>query len=209
MHRFAGNDAGRLHVNAHALAFDRPLIVDRVAERIDDAAEQPLADRHVDDGAGALDDLAFLDLPVVAEDHDTDIVGFEVERHAADAVLEGYHFTGLDIVEPVGAGDAVANREHLADFRDLGLLAEVLDLLLEDCRDFFGAAIHQPTSFIACLRAVSLVRSEVSTIRLPSLTTSPPMMAGSTFTSTFTSLPVTSCKVPRTTSRWASESRSA
>jgi F0F1-type ATP synthase alpha subunit len=35
-----------------------------VAERVDDAAEQALADRHVHDGAGALDGLAFLDLEV-------------------------------------------------------------------------------------------------------------------------------------------------
>jgi hypothetical protein len=34
---------------------DRALAVDRLAERVDDAAEQALADRHVDDLAGALD----------------------------------------------------------------------------------------------------------------------------------------------------------
>src|SRR5271169_3154617 len=63
---------------------------------------------------------------------------------------------------PHGAGDAVADRQHLADFRDLGLLTEILDLLLEDRGDFCGADVHQPTSFIACLRAWSLVRSELS-----------------------------------------------
>ena len=153
MHRFARDDAGRLDVDPLALAGDRPLVVDRIAERVDHAAEQALADGHVDDGAGALDGLAFLDLAVIAEDHDADIVDFEVERHAADAVLELDHLAGLHVVEAVGAGDAVADGEHLADFRDLGLLAEILDLLLEDRGDFCGADVHQPTSFIACLRA--------------------------------------------------------
>ena len=42
-----------------SVAYDRALAVDRVAEAVDDAAEQALADRHVDDGAGALDGVAF------------------------------------------------------------------------------------------------------------------------------------------------------
>src|SRR5262245_65745073 len=50
MHRLARNDAGRLHVDA-ALLFrlDRPLAVDRIAARIDHAAEQGLADRPLAD----------------------------------------------------------------------------------------------------------------------------------------------------------------
>ncbi len=96
---------------------------------------------------GALDGLAFLDLAVVAEDHDADVVGLEVERHAAHAVLELDHLAGLHVVEAVDAGDAVADREHLADLGDLGLLAEILDLLLEDCGNFGGADVHQRDLF--------------------------------------------------------------
>src|ERR1700746_793132 len=87
MHRFARNDAGSLDVHALARARNWPLVIDRIAERIDYAAEQALADRHVHDGAGALDGLAFDDLAVLAENHDADVVGFEIERHAANAVL--------------------------------------------------------------------------------------------------------------------------
>ena len=117
---------------------------------VDDAAEQALADRHLDDGAGALDRVAFLDLAVGAEDHDADIVDLEVQRHAADAVLEGDHLAGLHVVEAVDAGDAVADGEHLPDFGDFRLLAEILDLLAQDGGNFRGPNIHQPTS-LSCV----------------------------------------------------------
>src|ERR1700730_210785 len=208
--RFARNDAGRLDVDAHPLVgLDRALAVDWIAERIDDAAEQALADRRIDDGAGALDGLAFLDLAVGAEDHDADIVGLEVERHAAGAVLELDHFSRLDVVEAVDAGNAVADGQHLSDFGNLSLLAEILDLVLEDRGNFRGADVHQPASFIACLIELSLVRSELSTMRLPSLTTRPPMIEGSTFTLSATSLSVTDFSAVFRASRFLSLSVSA
>src|SRR6202000_1643297 len=213
-HRFvdglARNDAGRLDVDAHALVgLDRTLAVDRIAERVDDAAEQALADRRVHDRAGTLDGLAFLDLAVAAEDHDTDVVGFEVQRHAAGAVFELDHLAGLDVVEAVDAGNAVADGQHLSDFGNFSLLAEILELVLEDRGNFRGADVHQPASFIACLIELSLVRSELSTIRLPSLTTKPPMIDGSTFTLSTTSLPVTDFSAVFKASRFLSLSCSA
>src|SRR3546814_7227196 len=86
---------------------------------VDDTAEKALADRHVDDGARALDGVAFLDGRVGAEDHDADIVGLEVQGHALDAAVELDHFARLDVVETVDARDAVADRQHLPDFGHL------------------------------------------------------------------------------------------
>src|SRR5208282_5739774 len=116
---------------------------------------------------------------------------------------------GLHIVEAIDAGDAVADRQHLADFRNFGFLAEILNLLFENGGDFRGADIHYRASFIACLIALSLVRSEVSTMRLPSLTTSPPIMAGSILISRSTSLPLTDFSAARSASTCSSLSFSA
>ncbi len=190
VHGLAGNDARRLDVDAaHLMTLDRALAVDRIAESIDDAPEQALAHRHLDDGAGALDDVAFLDVAVVAENHDADIVDFEIERHAAGAVGELDHLAGLDVVEAIDARDAVADRQHLTDLGDLRLLAKILDLLFQDRGDLSGADIHQPTSFMACFILLSFVRSELSIMRLPTLTTRPPRRVGSTRCSSSTSLP--------------------
>src|SRR6185312_16064719 len=210
VHRLARNDAGRLDVDAAAFGrLNRTLAVDRVAERVDDATQEALADRRIDDGAGALHRLAFLDLAVGTEDHDTDVVAFEIERHAAGAVLEFDHLTGLDVVETVDAGDTVADGQHLPDFGDLGFLAKILDLVFEDRGNFRGADVHQPASFIACLIELSLVRSELSIMRLPSLTTRPPMIAGSTFTLRVTTLPVTDFSADFSASRFLSLRASA
>ncbi len=164
MHRFARHDAGSLDVHTGTLlGLDRALAVDRISKRVNDAAQQFRTNRNVHDGAGPLDDVAFLDVPVGTENHDADIVGFKVERHAANSAWEFDHFTSLDIVEAVNAGDTVTDGQNLTNFGNFGFLAEILDLVLENCGNFRGADIHQPTSFSACLRVESLVRSDVST----------------------------------------------
>ena len=154
VHRAARNDARRLDLDALALGgLDRALAVDRIAEPVDHAAEQAGADRHVHDGAGPLDGVAFLDVPVVAENHDADIVDLEVQRHALDAAGEFHHFAGLDIVQPVDPGDAVADGQHLADLGNVGFRIEIGDLLLEDRGDFRGLDVHAlrlPSSQVAC-----------------------------------------------------------
>ena len=189
VHRFARNDARRLGLDLAALGgIDRALAVDRIAEPIDDAAEQALADRNVDDGLGALDRRSFDDVGVRTEDHDADIVGFEVQRHALHAAVELDHLARLDVVEPVDAGDAVADRQHGADLGDLSFGTETGDLVLDYLGNFCGVDIHcQP--FMALARELSLVRSEPSIIRLPMRTTSPPSSEGSTLLSTLTSRP--------------------
>ena len=161
-----------------------------VAEAIDDAAEQALADGDVDDGAGALDLVAFLDLGARAEDHDADVVGFEVQGHALHAIGEFDHFTGLDIVEPVDAGDAVADGQHLADFRNFRLTAEIGDLFFQNGRDFRRLNIHYSIPFMAKRICWSFVRNELSTIRDPILTIRPPNRLSSTLASMATSEPM-------------------
>ena len=56
-----------------------------------------------------------------------------------DAVLELEHLQRDGVLEAVDAGDAVADLEHGADLGEVGLDVELLDPLLEDGGDLFGA----------------------------------------------------------------------
>jgi hypothetical protein len=67
---------------------DGALVVDGLAERVDHAADQRLADGHGHDLAGALDLVAFFELAVVAEEHRADLVFIQVHGEAGDAVRE-------------------------------------------------------------------------------------------------------------------------
>ena len=93
----------------------------------------------LDDLAGAPDRLALADLLPLAEERDADVVLLEVERDAGDAVLELEHLERDAVLEPVDAGDAVADLEDRADLGEVGLDVGLLDPLLQDRGDLFGA----------------------------------------------------------------------
>ena len=133
MYRLARNDARCLHIGNRALfSVQRALAVDRVAQTVNNAAQKLVANRNVHDGLGALDRVAFFDRPVITEDDNTNVVNFQVQRHAANSTREFDHFTGLDCVQTVNAGDTVADAQHATDLGYFGVLAEVFDLVLEN-----------------------------------------------------------------------------
>ena len=110
VHGFARNNARGFDVHFFVrFGFDRSLAVQRIAERINDAAQEPLADRHAHNIAGPFDRIAFTNIAVGAENHDTDIVFFQIERHAANAAGKLHHFTCLHIVEAENARNAVTD----------------------------------------------------------------------------------------------------
>ena len=138
MHGLPVDDAGRLELERPALGrLDRRAAVERVAERVDDAADQRVPDRDARDLAGAADGLAFLDELPVAEERCADVVLLEVEGDAAHAVLELEQLERDGVLEAVDAGDAVADLQHSAHLGEVGLDVVLLDPLLEDRGDLF------------------------------------------------------------------------
>ena len=123
------------------------LAVERLAERVDDAAEERGTHRHLEHAAGPADLLALLDLDVVAQDHGADHVLFEVERETVQLVAEIEHLAGHGAGEAVDAGDPVADLEHRAHLVDVELGLVALELLLQNGGDLFGADLHRRILF--------------------------------------------------------------
>ena len=134
------HDARRLELERAVLGgLDRLAAVDCDAERVDDAPHELLADGDADDSAGALHRVALADALPVAEERDADVVLLEVEGDAGDVGPEVEHLAGDTVLEPVDAGDAVADLEHGADLGEIGLDVGLRNPLLQDRGDLFRA----------------------------------------------------------------------
>ena len=128
--------------------------------------------------------LALLDVLPLAEERDADVVLLEVERDARHAVLELEPLERDAVLEPVDAGDAVADLEDGADLGEIGLDVVLLDPLLEDRGDLFGAKLHRVSpsfgSRVQCAGASRRPRTLASTRSEPAWRIIPPIRSGST-----------------------------
>ena len=139
----ADDDAGGDALDRAGLRrLDRALVVERPAERVDDPAEQGLADRDLDDAARGLDGVAFLDRGGVAEDDRADGLLLEVQGHAHHPARELEHLGREGAVEPVDLGDAVTDLDDRADAARLGRRVERVDRRLDDADDLVGTDGH-------------------------------------------------------------------
>ncbi len=98
------------------IGVDRPFVVDRLAQRVDHAADHGIAHRHAHDAAGALDLVALLNFRVFAQQHHANLVFFQVHGKARHIVREGEQFARHYLVESIDTGDAIADGHHAADF---------------------------------------------------------------------------------------------
>ena len=137
------------------------------------------------------------DLRVVAEEHDTDVVLFEVQREAGHAVRELEHLERDTALEAVDARDAVTDLKDGPVSSGLGAGLVALDLLAQNAGDLVGAKLHRVRLLAASRKGlwnrrgwahVDMLRpiasrwrrAEASSMTLPTRRIRPPMTSGST-----------------------------
>lgn len=164
-HRHTWDDAGGFDADTETiLGVDGTLAVDGVTQSIDNTAEQFITDWDVDNGTGTLDNIALLDELVVTEDHNTNVVGLQVEGHALQSGGEFHHLIGLDVVQAIDTSDTVTNAQHAASFLKIGLGCNAQDSLLQNVGDL-RAALCAGNMELAGSKSGSWVRSLAGNLR--------------------------------------------
>ena len=115
-----------------------------------DPAPERVAHGNLDDAAGAVDPVAFLDQVRLAEERRADVVLFEVQRHAEHVVGKLQELSGRGVVQTVDAGDAVSRGQDGPDLLDLYALVVVLDLFLDNAGYLGRPDIHESLPWTVC-----------------------------------------------------------
>ena len=128
---------------------DRAFAVDGLAEGIHYATHHGVAHRYAHDATSALNLVAFFNLGVIAEQHDADLIFFQVHGDARQAMREAQQFTRHHLVEAMYAGNTVAQRNDCAHFVDCDLRFVVLDLIANQLRNFVCLNLCHSISLLA------------------------------------------------------------
>ena len=143
LHRLPLDDTGGLDVDrAVFFSLDGALAVNGEADGVHHAAEYTLAHGDLHDPLGAPCLVAFLDAHALTEEHATDVVLFQVERHSHGAVGELDELTGHDVSQAIDTGDTITDRQDGTGLGDIDLLLVPLDLFFDNLAYLFRPDLH-------------------------------------------------------------------
>src|SRR3990167_4620254 len=143
MNPAAVDDPGRLHLDlAGRGRGERTETVQRHTQGVHDSPHHGITDGNLRDAARPSNLVPFPNLRVVPHDGDTDVVFFKVQDEPHDPVPEFHEFARHRLFESINTRYSVTDGEDRPRFRNLHLLAVVLDLLPKDRTDFFRSDIH-------------------------------------------------------------------
>ncbi len=136
-HRLACDHAGRDLLERRCLrGLERASAIDGPAKRIDHAADQRLAHRHLHNAAGAANAIALGDVLIVADNHGPHGVALEIQGQPIGIAREFDHFALHHAGQAVNARDTVGQTDDDALGAGLWFGFELLDFLLDQLADF-------------------------------------------------------------------------
>src|SRR5205085_3879681 len=80
LHRLANDDSRRFRLDfAGVLGVDRPCVIERAAEWVDDATDELMSDGDFEHASSTANFVAFLELEIITEDDGADVVFLEIQ----------------------------------------------------------------------------------------------------------------------------------
>ena len=156
-HRVDRLDAG-LNRAVHALArdhargdlldrkrlrrFDRALVVERHAQRVDDSPQQLIAHRDLEQPSRGAHLVALVQVTELAEDDRTHLILFQVQGQAERVTRELEELAGHRVLQAVDLRDAVADGDDSAHVGRDQAGVEILEPFFDYIRDLFRADSH-------------------------------------------------------------------
>ena len=126
-----------------AVSGDGAFAVDWLAQCVDHASHHGvIAGRNRHDLLRPFDQIAFLDLGGFAQQNAPNLIFFQVERHASDAMRELEQFTGHHLFQSVHASNAVANGDDGSHFTHFDARVVVFNLRTDDLANLFCSNVH-------------------------------------------------------------------
>ncbi|MNS56143.1 hypothetical protein D3C72_889950 [compost metagenome] len=140
---FTGDHAwGDFFNRGRQFGFDGAFAVDRLAQRVDNAAEQLRTDWHFQNAAGALHRVAFGDVLVGTQNHGTDGVAFQIHCQAKRVAWEFQHLALHHVRQTVDAADTVGDGNNRALITHFSAAVKTLDPALDQLADFRWVELH-------------------------------------------------------------------
>ena len=137
------DDAGGAALNGAVLGgLNGACAVDGLTQCVDHAADHGIAHRHGNHLAGALDDAAFFDAGIRAQQHDGNGIFLKVLGHTVFAVVKLEQLACHALFQTAGPGDAVAHHNDRAGLALLDGIFVMLDLRTDDLGDLFRFQLH-------------------------------------------------------------------
>ena len=123
-------------------AGNRALSVDWLTERVHDAPQHLVTDRHRNNPARSFDGVALLDRRRLAQEDRTNARFLEVQGDAEDAVWKLQHLGGHRTFNPMDACNAIAHGHDRADLGNVNVQGVITELVFDDLRDFVCFDAH-------------------------------------------------------------------
>ena len=133
IHRLASYHVGRGALHRHrAVGDDRAFAVQWPAQRVNNAAHQGIAHRHLNNLPGGPHAVTLFHAGGVAENGRAHNVRFQVHGQPENIIAKIQQFVGTDALQALNAGDAVTHLQNSAHVNEGQVAAKLLNLPLDE-----------------------------------------------------------------------------